>query len=570
MTMSKPTISNDTPSREANLDGMTMRQKMQFTLLVAGGLLLTITFAVWWFRPEHIAQNFHGPAHIFDVLIFIVLSYIVWQQIVMEVFAWYVAAHISHPDHGTAPSPSLRVAYATAFVPGSEPYDILERTLAAMVAVDYPHDTWLLDEGNDDTAKALCEKYGVFHFSRKGKSKFNTEEGSFQRKTKGGNYNSWLHHYKRHYDILAQHDVDFIPRKDFLMRTLGYFSDSDVAFVGTPQIYGNLKESWIAHGAAQQTWGFYGFYQKGFFARDMTLLVGANHILRVAALDDIGGYMAHITEDMLTGMKLYTHQWKSIYVPEILLVGEGPSTWAAYFGQQMRWAYGCMDIFFRHAHELYPKLKVQHIFNYLVLQQFYFSGIAQFAGIVLLTLYFIFGISPASMTLLPILLLWVPLIIYQVLVNRWLQRFNIDPQSEHGLLWRGRIMFIAAWPIYFLAFIGVMRGKRLTYVVTPKGDTQATARNPSIFIPHFLLGSVTLLDVIAGYFLRHDSGQLVFWALLNTALMYGLFYAEALPVLTDILRRNMSLNISRNMYSEERYSLSQTSDREIPENAQIL
>jgi cellulose synthase (UDP-forming) len=551
-TMKKPTFSStNTQPLHVKLDGMTGSEKTQLRVLIVFGLALTIIFGAWWFEPRHISQNFHGLAHIFDILIFIVLSYIVWQQIVMEVFAWYVATQIRHPDHTIAPEPGLRVAYATAFVPGSEPYDILERTLESMVAVDYPHDTWLLDEGNDDTAKALCKKYGVHHFSRRGKSEFNTEIGSFQRKTKGGNYNSWLHHYKHRYDILAQHDVDFIPSKNFLTRTLGYFKDSDVAFVGTPQVYGNLSESWIAHGAAQQTWGFYGFYQKGFFARDMTLLVGANHVLRVSALDDIGGYMAHITEDMLTGMKLYTHHWKSIYVPEILLVGEGPSTWAAYFGQQMRWAYGCMDIFFRHAHVLYPKLKIQHVFNYLILQQFYFSGVAQFAGIVLLTLYFLFGISPAIMTLWPILFIWVPLIIYQVFINLWLQRFNIDPKSEHGLLWRGRIMFIAAWPIYFLAFVGALRGKRLTYVVTPKGDTQVTSRNPSIFIPHFIFGSITALDVIAGFFLQHNSAPLIFWALLNTALMYGLFYSEALTILIDTIGKTV---LKKNFFESQKYA----------------
>lgn len=512
--------------------GMSKRQRIRFFVLLFIGIGITTAFGIWWFQPSHIANNFGGWPHIFDYLLFVVLTYIVWHQIVMELFAWYVAAHVKCPDDTVTPEDHLRVAYLTAFVPGIEPYSILENTLKAMVGVDYPHDTWLLDEGDDDEAKRICERYGVKYYSRKGKAHFNTDSGKFVKKTKGGNYNSWLHHYDRDYDIVAQHDIDFIPRKDFLMRSLGYFRDPSVAFVGGPQVYGNLDESWIARGAAEQTYGFYGLMQKGFYGMDMTLLIGANHIVRTEAYRDIDGYSAHIAEDMLTGMKLYAHKkhWKSVYVPETLLLGEGPTTWVSYFGQQMRWAYGCMDIVFRHAPRLLPKMNLRRIFNYVVLQQFYFSGIAQVAGIALLTLYFIFGIAPGNLGLLPIIALYVPLIVYQMLFQVWLQRLNVNPETEKGFLPYGKLLSLASLPIFFIAFIGVIRGKRLTYVVTPKGAQQEALRTPSLFIPHLILGSITLIDIVAGLALQHEAGPMLFWAILNTVIMYGFFFSEAVPV----------------------------------------
>lgn len=536
---------------------MTLAQKITFIFFCGIGVALTVVFAAWWFLPSHIAHNWHGAWHALDYVFFIILSYIVWQQIVMEVFAWYIASHVQHPEGPVAPEEGLRVAYLTAFVPGAEPYSVLEKTLKAMTEVDYPHDTWLLDEGDDETAKNICAAYGVKHYSRKGRRGFSTPEGKFKAKTKGGNYNSWLHHYDREYDIVAQHDVDFIPKKEFLTRTLGYFRDQSVAFVGTPQIYGNRDESWIARGAAEQTYGFYGPLQKGFYSHDMTLLIGANHIIRTKAYRDIDGYTAHIAEDMLTGMKLYTHKnnWKSVYAPEVLLVGEGPSNWVSYFGQQMRWAYGCMDIVFRHAPSLLPKMNARRIFNYLILQQFYFSGIAQVAGIVLLTLYFCFGITSASMTLLPILLLYVPLMVYQVLFQWWLQRFNIDPQTEKGFLLYGRLLSLAAWPVYFLAFIGAARGKRLTYVVTPKGENQAVSYTPSLFKVHLALGSLTLVDMIVGIELKHDALQLMFWAALNTLVMYGFFFAEAVPAMAAYLNLRLAPYM-RVLISESRSPMS--------------
>lgn len=525
---------------------MTRTERVYFVFLTFFGISLTTIFGVWWFDSSHVSQNFAGGKHIFDYILFVILSYIVWHHILMELFAWYIAAYAKHPAPALVPQNNLRVAYLTAFVPGAEPYSVLEKTLEAMAAVDYPHDTWLLDEGNDDEAKRICIKHGVNHYSRNGIEHFNTVNGKFAKKTKGGNYNSWLHHYDTHYDIVAQHDMDFIPTKDFLTQTLGYFRDPNVAFVGTPQIYGNLDESWIARGAAEQTYGFYGPLQKGFYGHDMTLLIGANHIMRMQAYKDIGGYLAHITEDLLTGMKLYTHEnkWKGVYVPKILLVGEGPATWSSYFAQQMRWAYGCMDIFFRHSPNLLPKMRLRHFANYAVLQQFYFSGIAQVSGVILLTLYFLFGVTSANMSFLPILVLYIPLIVYQIIFSLWLQKLNIDPKNESGLLLRGRLLSLAVWPIFFLAFIGAVRGKRLTYVVTPKGAGQDVNATPSLFIPHLILGSISLIGMMIGFYTDHDAPQILFWAILNTFVMYYFFFSEALRFFLS--KYGLFLNLSKN------------------------
>ncbi len=74
-----------------------------------------------------------------------------------------------------------------------------------------------------------------------------------------------------------------------LTRTLGHFRDPYVAFVGTPQIYGNMGNL-IARGAAQQTYMFYGPILRALSSWRMTLLIGANHIVRVAALREVGWY----------------------------------------------------------------------------------------------------------------------------------------------------------------------------------------------------------------------------------------------------------------------------------------
>lgn len=499
---------------------MSSKERKIYLFFLTFGFALTGFFFIWWFQPRHISHNLPGFFHVIDYVLFALLSYVIWYQIVNECFSWFIAGFMQHPT-ALIPQKGLKVAFLTAFVPGREPYDILEQTLSAMVYTDYPHETWLLDEGDDTRAKEICQRYKIRHFTRKGSLKYNTPEGPYKTKTKGGNYNAWFDQHGHAYDFVAQLDVDFVPQKNYLTRTLGYFGHPEVAFVGTPQVYGNTRDSWIVRGAAEQAYHFYGSMQKGLFGADMTLFIGANHVLRVAAHNDIHGYAGHIVEDHLTGMNLYSHRWKSVYVPETLAVGEGPSTWDAYFSQQMRWAYGLIDILFRQSPRVFPKMQKLHVLNYFLLQQYYFYGLTQVIGIFLLCLYFFFGIEITSMPLLPLLAIYIPLLLFQQIFFVWFQRFNIDPKKEKGLMLRGKLLNWAAWPIYFLAFVGVLIKKRLTYVVTPKGRRSDLGVNMALFYPHLVLGTFTLFCLLAAVFLHRHAPQLVFWAVVNTLAMYG-------------------------------------------------
>jgi cellulose synthase/poly-beta-1,6-N-acetylglucosamine synthase-like glycosyltransferase len=507
---------------------MNRRDRTFFTILKCIGFIIMLIFALWWFNPARLSHNFDGVAHGIDVILFVSLSYVVWHGIFSQLFVWLVAGKIRNPFY-YEPEPGLRVAFITTFVPASEPISLLHNILPAMVSADYPHDTWLLDEGDDATAKTVCKQYGVHYFSRKGIERYNTPDGTFAAKTKGGNHNAWYDAVGIHYDIVAQIDTDFVPKHHFLTRTLGFFRISSVGFVGTPQVYGNLSDSVVARGAAQQTYSFYGTILRGLHGMGMTLMIGANHVVRVSALKDIGLYRAHLTEDLLTGMSMHSNKWQSIYVPEVLAVGEGPSTWPAYFNQQMRWAFGCIDILFRHTPKLIRRMEGKHAWYYLLLQQHYFTGLAMALGVMLLTVYAILGLTPASMTLNMVLTLYVPLVLWQWLVAMWLQQYFVDPETESGLHWSGGLISVAAWPIYFMALVGVLRGKRLSFKVTPKGENQVNYTPASLFIPHITIGTLTAGDVAVGYATGHDSPAMLIWAVLTALFMYGLVLSVLAP-----------------------------------------
>jgi hypothetical protein len=48
-----------------------------------------------------------------------------------------------------------RIAAAVTFVPDAESVEMLEETVRAVIAIEYPHDTWVLDEGDDRVVRGL-------------------------------------------------------------------------------------------------------------------------------------------------------------------------------------------------------------------------------------------------------------------------------------------------------------------------------------------------------------------------------------------------------------------------------
>lgn len=126
------------------------------------------------------------------------------------------------------PPPCPEGMSVDVFIPTyNESVDLVRKTLLAAKHMDYPHETWLLDDGNSQQMKALADRLGVRYLAR-------TDNVH----AKAGNLNHAMVHSKG--DFIAIFDADHAPQKNFLTRTLGYFHDAAVAYVQTPQDFFNL------------------------------------------------------------------------------------------------------------------------------------------------------------------------------------------------------------------------------------------------------------------------------------------------------------------------------------------
>lgn len=383
-----------------------------------------------------------------------------------------------------APDPRLRVAFITTIVPSKEPIAMAERTLQAAKEIVYGGllDVWLLDEGNSDEVKAMCARLGVHHFSRKGRGHLEFNRGTFANKTKHGNHNRWLWEYGGDYDVVMFVDTDHVPLPIMAERLLGYFRDPGVAFVVGPQFYGN-QEYRITRWAESAQYLFHSVIQRGGNRRRCPMLVGTNAAVRTSAIRE--GYVASITEDMATSLWIHASKspatgkpWRSVYTPDLVAVGEGPSSWTEFFGQQTRWSAGTFDAILHQVWRVGFKLRPGAMLHYFLMLTYYPSvAIGWIMGIVISACYLGFGVSSLRSNASWWLTFYVDIAMLQFLLYRFMRRHNVSPHESTGSSGlSGMLVSALTAPIYARSLLKVAFGRELTFNVTAKGSTASPDR----------------------------------------------------------------------------------------------
>jgi len=529
---------------------MSRVEMITLVALLALALFLTARYAVWWFRLENVPTNYAGSSAWLIAIAnfgpFLALTGLEALRVLQMATLW-IFALVMRSAVPMAPPRGIRVAVLTTIVPSKEPLSMLEETLRAMKRIRHPDafDIWVLDEGNSPEVRELCKGLGVRHFSRHGIEKYNQPSGPFRARTKAGNHNAWRDQHAAEYDVVAQMDPDHVPGEDFLERTLGYFRDPDVAYVIAPQVYyRNTDSSWIARGADEQNFGFSAITQRGANFLGMPIFIGSNHVARSRALDSIGGYASHIVEDHLTGMLLLTtsneetgQRWKGVYTEAIISFGEGPSRWSSYLSQQLRWAYGLINILQHHSLRLLWRMRPRQAFGFTLIQSYYPSvAIILVTGMSLTSAHLLFGVNALSVSFPEWLSHWFPQLSISIAIWYWLQRFYLR-ESDRGWGVRAILAGLGAMLTYTQALVTSVMGRGLSYVITPKGEVGV--REPlRLFRWHLVSMGISIVGLT--WSLWHSSGapSIRFWAVLNIVQMVVVVGTGA--VVPRLLRTRMS------------------------------
>lgn len=424
----------------------------------------------------------------------------------MYVARWLALPLMRRPVH-RPPSSGLRVGVATTFVPDAEPLAMLEETVRSLIGMEYPHDTWVLDEGDDPAVQLLCQRLGAHHFTRRHNPEYRTKAGTYEDKTKHGNYNAWLAQvgFKR-YDVIVNFDPDHIPAPQFLNRVLGYFEDPSVGYVQAAQVYYNQSASVVARGAAEETYAYYASTQMTSYALGYPIVTGCHTAHRVEALRAVGGFAAHEADDLLITVYYRATGWTGVYVPEDIARGLVPVDWAGYLRQQRRWARSVLDVKIRQFPKIANRLGLVERLVSFCHGLHYLSVLGTAAMVVILTYLLARGTPPKTFST-EIVINGLALVGALQLCEFYRQRFFINRAKEWGLHLRSGLVRFAKWPYVALAVCDALRSRHHTYLITRK--TRASGQRHMLTWPHLSAAIIVMMGWLAGTVLGQTRSRLV-------------------------------------------------------------
>ncbi len=391
---------------------------------------------------------------------------------------------------------------------GEDP-DVVRRTLVAAQAMHGRHTTYCLDDGRSEVIRGIAAEVGVEYMVREGNAH-----------AKAGNVNHALSRTSGDFFVIL--DADFVVAPEFLHETVPFFADPRVAFVQTPQVYGNLS-SLISRGAGYMQTVFYRFTQPGKNRFNAAFCVGTNVIFRRAATQQIGGiYQDSKSEDVWTSLKLHERGWRSIYISTELAVGATPETIESYTKQQLRWATGGFEILFRsNPLSRARALTVDQRLQYLGTATFYLVGASPLLLLAVPPLQIYFGLTPiASDTSVLVWLLYYG--------GFYFMQIAVALYIVGSFRWETLMLASASFPIYVQAFINAaLRREKGWNVTGRKGEWVS----PFTFIvPQVLMFVFLLLTSAVGLWQAWLAGTIsvaVVWNMLNTVVL-GAFVLTAI------------------------------------------
>ena len=195
-----------------------------------------------------------------------------------------------------------------------EPTFILKRSVIGCQAMTYPHKRiYLLDDTRRDEVKALAKELGCEYLTRPD-----------NQHAKAGNLNHAIQQTCG--DLITVFDADFVPTKNFLDRTVGFFQDDSIGLVQTHQSFFNpdpvSRNIGLENIMPPEVEIFSRYYQPLRDGVETALCYGSSFVARRNALSETGGFMTgSLSEDYFTGIRLSAKGKRVIYLGESLSAG---------------------------------------------------------------------------------------------------------------------------------------------------------------------------------------------------------------------------------------------------------
>jgi beta-mannan synthase len=255
--------------------------------------------------------------------------------------------------------------------------EVYKISIGAAANLSWPSDRLViqvLDDSTDLTIKDMIEKECIRWASKGVNIKYQIRESRGGYKA-GALKEGLKHDYVKHCEFVAIFDADFRPEPDFLRRSIPFLvHNPKIALVQARWRFVNSDECLMTrmqemsldyHFTVEQevgsaTHAFFGFN-------------GTGGIWRLAAISEAGGWKDRTTvEDMDLAVRASLKGWKFIYLGDLQVKSELPSTFKAFRYQQHRWSCGPANLFRKMVMEIIRNNKVNFWKKVYVIYSFFF------------------------------------------------------------------------------------------------------------------------------------------------------------------------------------------------------
>ncbi len=272
------------------------------------------------------------------VLYFSVLIILAFFGLHRYLMVYLYFRHRSRRPKVVCELPSLPVV--TIQLPVYNEMYVVARLIDAVSRLDYPRELLeiqVLDDSTDETAE-IARRLVDFHRTK------GTDIRHLRRKErigyKAGALAAGLEQARG--ELIAVFDADFVPERDFLQKTVHYFTEPDVGMVQAR--WGHINRDYslltraqsvlldghfiLEHGARNRSGRFFNFN-------------GTAGIWRRRCIDEAGGWQHDtLTEDLDLSYRAQLRGWRFVFEPEVVSPAELPVEMNAFKNQQHRWAKG--------------------------------------------------------------------------------------------------------------------------------------------------------------------------------------------------------------------------------------
>lgn len=432
------------------------------TLMVAIGLSTSLRYLIWRFTDTIWPADLLTAGGVWYLCLYGYEAFAFLTQFLLHLVLTRVRNNSPAADRYEAELrrtpveqlPSVDVYICTY----NEELDVLERTIVAALAIDYPKfKVWVLDDGKRDWLRDYCEEKGAGYLRRPD-----------NRHAKAGNINHALGVTDG--ELFAVLDADFAPLRNFLYRTVGFFADPTIAIVQTPQHFFNPDPMQLNLGIVDA----FPDDQRLFFdvilpardAWDCAWCCGSCSVQRRSALAAIGGVPTDsITEDLLSTMVLLRQGQVTRYLNERLSMGLCPENLKGFFRQRERWCRGNLQTLFLKTGALAPGLPLLKRLLFLPVD-WVVHYITRLLTILVPILYLWTGVGPFLIPSIEELLAYqLPVFLALWGVIRW-----FAPHSYYPVLTSASSLF-GAFRIVPAGLSTLIKPFGTPFKVTPKGSS---------------------------------------------------------------------------------------------------